>query len=136
MKIQLTATKTIAEVQEEFNRVYPYLRLEFFSQPHQAYKGSPAESKITDRHLTIGHLRQVDHNGAVYIEPDMLVLQVERLFENEFGLHVQVVRKSGAKWLATSMTDDLTLEDQNTRGKAFDTVQVQPDEPMDYREQD
>ena len=64
----------------------------------------------------------------------MVVWQVERLFEKEFGLHVQVFRQSGEVWLETSVSDDLTLEQQQARASA--SQHPQPAEMIDYREQD
>jgi len=136
MKIEITGRKTIGQIQDEFHAAYPFLKIAFFSQPHRAHEGTPAASQITDRELSVGHLREIDHDGSVYIDPDMIVWHVERLFETEFGLHVQVLRKSGSVWLETSMTDDLTLEDQNARGHAYGMSHTESEEPIDYREQD
>jgi len=36
--------------------------------------------------------------------------------EDQFGLHVQIFRKSGDLWLQTSKTDEWTIEHQNARG--------------------
>lgn len=136
MKLEIAANKTIAELQETFNATYPYLKLVFFSKSHKAYKGSPAKFLIQDRSLTLGSLEQKPHDGVLYLEDDMPTWQVERLFEEEFKLHVQIFRKSGNTWLETSVTDDLTLEEQNAKGKLSDRHEFPFIDPMDYREQD
>lgn len=74
--------------------------------------------------------------GYLLLEPELTVWQVERLFEQEYALHVQVFRKSGSTWLETSVTDDLTLEQQQAKAVASEHVQPEFVEPMDYREQD
>ncbi len=136
MKIHVLPEMTIAQIQEEFSKVYPYLKLVFFSKAHKAYKGSHAKFLITDSSLTLGSLEKKPKSGDLYIEVEMPTWQVERLFEEEFGLHVQVFRKSGNTWLETSVTDDLTLEEQNIKGKASERLHFEIVDPIDYREQE
>ena len=136
MKIQVSKDKTIAQLQDAFSQEYPYLKLAFFTKPHKAYKGSPAKFLVSDGNVTLGSLEKKPHSGDLYIEPEMPTWQVERLFEEEFGLHVQVFRKSGNTWLETSVTDDLTLEEQNVKGKSSERHHFESVEPIDYREQD
>ena len=136
MKIQVSKDKTIAQLQDAFSQTFPFLKLAFFTKPHKAYKGSPAKFLVSDRDVTLGSLEKKPHSGDLYIEPEMPTWQVERLFEEEFGLHVQVFRKSGNTWLETSVTDDLTLEEQNVKGKSSERHNFEFVDPLDYREQD
>ncbi|MCB0573835.1 MAG: hypothetical protein KDC61_04630 [Saprospiraceae bacterium] len=136
MKIHISTDKTIAKLQEEFSARYPYLKLVFFSKPHKAYKGSHAKFLIADGDKTLGSMEKQPKSGDLYIEANMPTWQLERLFEQEFGLHVQVFRKSGNTWLETSVTDDLTLEEQNVKGKASERHHFEFIDPLDYREQD
>ena len=136
MKIHVSADKTIAQIQEEFSKVYPYLKLVFFSKPHKAYKGSHAKFLITDHDRLLGSMEKKPRSGDLYIEVEMPTWQVERLFEEEFGLHVQVFRKSGNTWLETSVSDDLTLEEQNAKGQASERHNFEFVDPLDYREQE
>lgn len=135
MKIQVLADKTIGQLQDEFHEVFPYLKLEFFTKPHKAYEGSPSQYQIKDLDMVLGAIEPREREGGLYIEPEMPTWQLERLFEREFGLHVQVFRKSGTMWLETSRTDDLTLEQQNAKGKASTRAFVPEEEERDYREQ-
>lgn len=136
MKIQVSIDKTIAQIQESFSTIYPYLKLVFFTRAHQAYKGSPAKFMVTDTAVTLGNLEKKPRSHDLYIEPEMPTWQLERLFEEEFGLHVQVFRKSGNTWLETSTSDDLTLEDQNFKGQESQRHHFEQVDPLDYREQD
>lgn len=136
MKIQVSKDRTIAQIQDEFAQTYPFLKLVFFTKPHKAYKGSPAKFLVSDRNVTLGSLEKKPHSGELYLEPEMPTWQVERLFEEEFGLHVQLFRKSGNTWLETSVTDDLTLEEQNVKGQASERHNFEFVDPLDYREQD
>jgi hypothetical protein len=65
-----------------------------------------------------------------------VVWQLEKQFEEGFGLHVQVFRKSGRTWLETSVTDDLTLVEQQAKVAASESIHQEFVDPMDYREQD
>jgi hypothetical protein len=136
MKIHLSKGNTIRQIQEVFSQKFPYLKLVFFTKPHKAYKGSPAKFLISDSDVTLESLEKKPHSGDLYIEPEMPTWQVERLFEEEFGLHVQVFRKSGNTWLETSVTDDLTLEEQNVKGKSSEQHHFEFVDPLDYREKD
>ena len=83
-------------------------------------------------------LKQLSPNiksGDLLIEPTTTVKQLEQIFENEYSLHVQVFRKSGRTWLETSVTDDLTLEEQQVKAANSENVHQEFVDPMDYREQ-
>lgn len=136
MKIQVSKEQTIAEVQESFSAAYPFLKLVFFTKPHKAFKGSHAKYLIEDHNVRLSALEKQPKDGVLYLEPEMPVWQVERLFEEEFGLHVQVFRKSGNTWLETSVTDNMSLEQQNAKGKASEHVHFEFVDPIDYREQE
>ncbi|MDX2135302.1 MAG: hypothetical protein SFV52_10955 [Saprospiraceae bacterium] len=136
MKIELTVDKTIQDVQQAFHEVFPYLRLMFFKKKHEAYEGNAAKDMIEDTSVKLGSLEKKPHSGVLYLEANMPTWQVERLFEEEFGLHVQVFRKSKNLWLQTSRTDDLTLEMQNAKGRASEFVEPFPEDPIDIREQE
>lgn len=136
MKIRVSPEFTIAEVQHTFQQAFPYLKLVFFSKPHKAFKGSPAKFLIQDRNQKLADIEHPPKEGVIYLEPEMPTWQVERLFESEFGLHVQVFRKSGNTWLETSVTDDLSLEQQNAKGKAAENIHFEFVDPIDYREQE
>ena len=136
MKIRIASDVTIKSIQEEFNTTFPFLKLVFFSKAHRAFKGSPAKYMIRDVEQTIGAVTEAPTEGLLVIEPDMPTYRVESLFE-EFGLHVQVFRMSGELWLETSVTDKLTLEKQNAKGKASQHIHFEEAEPpRDYREQE
>ncbi|MCS7037872.1 MAG: hypothetical protein RMJ33_13035 [Saprospiraceae bacterium] len=137
MKLHISPEKTIQEVQEAFKAEYPYLQLSFFTQPHRAFKGSPAEYLVKDARTKLSALMSEAKSGFVELPPDLPTFEAETLLERVFGLHVQVMRKSGDTWLVTSATDRLTLAEQNARGRASEHPDFLPsDEEFDYREQE
>jgi hypothetical protein len=137
MVLNIQTGQTIADVQQAFHAAYPHLKLLFFSKPHDAYKGSPAKYLITDREQLLGGIELRPRDGVLHLEPEMPTWQVERLFEEEFGLHVQVFRQSGNVWLETSVSDSLTLEQQEVKGaQSVERHEVPIADPIDWREQD
>ncbi len=136
MRLFLSPEKTIEELQKDFQTEYPYLRLSFFTQPHRAFKASPAEYLVKDATTPLGTLMPEAKTGFVDLPPTLPTFEAEALLERNFGLHVQVMRKSGDTWLVTSATDRLTLAEQNARGRASENPDfLPPDEEFDYREQ-
>ena len=136
MKMHIKPSNNIGDLNAAFREEFLYLKLAFFSKPHHAYKGSAAKFLLTDPTLSVKDMVSQTHEGDIFIEDDMPTWQVERLFESEFGLHVQIFRKSGSIWLETSVSDDLTLERQNAKGRSSEKFKMPIAEPMDYREQD
>lgn len=136
MKLVIERTKTLGEIKKEFNDVYPYLKLEFFSKPHEAYKTSPAKFILHDETVELASIVPDNfHDGSLNIDQTITVKHLESFAEEKFGIHLQVLRRSGHAWLATTVSDNLTLHEQNQRGYES-TIKPEPDEKMDYREQD
>ncbi len=121
MKITINDKRKIFAIQEEFNQLFPYLKLEFFSKPHKAGGASP-KKYIKSSAETLGDCRTVHKRGTVTITPGMTVADLEQGFGEVYGLSVQVFRKSGKVWLETTVTDDWTLEEQNRQGEELSKV--------------
>jgi hypothetical protein len=136
MILQIAPDRSIGDVQMDFAEAFPGLKLAFFSKPHAAYKGSFAKFLIQKAQTPLCEIAPNIQAGILHLEPDLPTWQVERLFEEEFALHVQVFRKSGRTWLETSVSDDLTLEQQQAKAVASEHVRQEFVDPMDYREQD
>ncbi len=118
MKIKIADRRKIFAIQEEFSKLFPYLKLEFFSKPHKAGAGSP-KKLVKSPSKTLGECRSIHKNGSITITPAMTVCDLENSFRDVFGLSVQVFRHSGKVWLETTVTDGWTLEEQNKQGEAL-----------------
>ena len=116
MDIHINDRKHIYAIQEEFNAVFPFLKLEFFKHKHGEGEGSPLGDMIPSDSL-IGKWRTVHDQGDIHIEASMTVNHVEKNFQEKFGIAVQVFRKSGKIWLETTVTDTWTLKEQNSTGE-------------------
>ncbi len=121
MKIVISDTGKVEQLQEQFSAEFPYLKLEFFSRPHQVGHGT-ARGLMKTNAQTIGEYRTVKNKGHVNIKPEMTVAELEQQFRERYGLNVQVFRKSGKVWLETTVTDNWTLEQQNSQGEALSNL--------------
>lgn len=113
--LKINAQKKISSLKEEFNKAFPFLKLEFFKHKHKTHGASPKEDLIRED-LTIGHFRKKFIESDLEITDDMSVSSLEQLFQREYGVSTQVFRKSGRSWIETTVTDDWTLKRQNDEG--------------------
>ena len=116
MKIIIDDNRKIQDLQDEFNKLFPYLKIEFFVKSHKPGEPS-AKSLIVNKTKTIGECRKLHNNGSIIITPKITVVGLEQNFNRIYGLSVQVFRKSGKAWLETTVTDNWTLEEQNYHGE-------------------
>lgn len=123
MEVIIKNDKKISEIQKEFNDLFPYLKLEFFSKPHRS--GGHSNLKfILNNSKTIGECRTIQGDNEILISPSMTVNALEQDLGASFGIGVQVFRQSGKVWLETTFTDGWTLEMQNSQGEDLSKVAV------------
>jgi hypothetical protein len=115
--MQISDHRKIVEIQEEFNSLFPYLRLQFFARSNKA--NGPSSDKLVRHTKTMGECRTIHKEGNVTISPFMKVSELEDVFRDVYGLEVQVLRRSGKAWLASTLTDAWTLEEQNNLGESL-----------------
>lgn len=116
MNIVINDHRKIFAIQEEFSKVFPYLKLEFLSKPHTS-SGSSSHKLVRRNSKTLGECRTIHNKGKITITPGMSVADLEQKFSDVYGLTVQLFRKSGTTWLETSVTDGWSLEEQNSQGE-------------------
>ena len=114
-------SQSLKEIQQEFSSLFPYLKVEFYSRKHSEFGGSHKRDQLHPDQL-VQDIRTIHNEGDIAIDPNMTVLVFEQLFEDKFGLHVQVFRKSGNIWIQTSVTDYLTLEMQNRKALQSESI--------------
>ena len=116
MEIIINDQRKILGIQKEFNAIFPYLKLEFFSKSSHS-GGAPATKFIKHNNKTLAECRTIHNKGQITITPNMTVKDLEKHFRDIYGMGVEVFRKSGKVWLETTVTDGWTLEEQNRQGK-------------------
>ncbi|HWY36293.1 MAG TPA: hypothetical protein VNX68_16730, partial [Nitrosopumilaceae archaeon] len=118
MKIAINDKRKISAIQEEFNQLFPFLKLEFFAKPHKA-GGAPSKKIMKHPSKTLSECRTIHSKGNITITPNITVTDLEQEFGDIYGLGVQVFRKSGKVWLETTVTDSWTLKEQNSQGESL-----------------
>ncbi len=121
MEIIINDHRKIFAIQEEFNTMFPFLKLEFLSKPHEP-DGAPGKKFVKQHSKTLGECRTIHKKGNLTITPNMTVAELEEHFREVYGLAVEVFRKFGETWLETSPTASWTLEKQNLEGKTLAKV--------------
>jgi glycerol-3-phosphate O-acyltransferase len=116
MHIENTDKTSLREIQEVFSNFYPYLKIEFFRHSHKKYESSGIQDLI-DSNTTIGEVKDVHVSGLLEILPLYKVSEVEKEFQQRFGLSVQILRREKNGWEQTTGMDDFTLKDINEIGR-------------------
>lgn len=122
MEILVDDSVRIFEIQEIFNTHFPFLKLEFFELDPTKKKTFVKSNLIKDVNKTIGEIRHVHRTGGIIINGHQKVSTLEKNFYRDFGVNVQVFRKSGRNWLRTTSTDEWTLKEQNQMATDIDTT--------------
>ena len=131
MHLHIAPNRLIADIQKDFNKAFPFLKIEFFKtrsftrSDFMAHQIIPSERKIGDGQLAIT-------DGNIEVVEAMKVMDLEKIFKDQFSLAMQVFRKSGNLWLETTMTDNWTLQQQNDHGREISTVKNTNDKPEDF----
>ena len=112
--LHITRNRLIDDVQQDFNRHYPFLKIEFYEPNNGDGRSHKRQHLLHSMPVVRAGLLK---NGDIQLNDSMTVGQLEKIFRTEFGLSAQVCRKSGALWLETTMTDGWTLKQQNDHGK-------------------
>lgn len=111
MKILLQYNRTVEEIEHEFNSAYPFLKISFFT------KEEGAANQEVDPSAELIEVTGVLKEGDISINSTDTVKEVEQKFEKQYGLPVHIFRRQKDVWMDTGITDDLTLQEQNTWGR-------------------
>ena len=131
MRLHISHNCLISDIQKEFNKVFPFLKIEFFNKKSLASSNFSARQLIP-QNQKIGDSQLAITGGDIEIDEEMKVNELENIFKNQFNLAVQVFRKSGNLWLETTMTDNWTLQQQNNHGREISTGKPIINKAEDY----
>ena len=110
MILHINDAMTLEEVQSQFGEYFPFLRLCFYSRPHNKYESSDKKCMYGDKTL-IADIRKNHVNGTLDIEGEDTVEAVEQALKETFDLNVQIFRYDALGcWIQTSVSDVLTLQ--------------------------
>jgi len=112
MLLQINDNKTISMLQQDFSGHFPFLKIEFFDEPHKKLEGSPENHRLPE-HQLVGNIRLRHNAGTLEIHPLHTPYYVEKQLKNRYGLYAQVYRVAPGGWIQTAGSDLVTLKEQN-----------------------
>lgn len=134
MEIIINRNEKLKDIQQQFQEHYPFLKIEFYKKGHEEGQGSKPKVQLNSN-LAIAEVQSSTKEGLLHIRAATTVAELEHDMAEQFGLQVQVFRKSGNTWLQTTKTDDWTLAQQNQAAEEMSIGEAAP-EPGDYHEQE
>jgi len=126
--ILIRADRPIGDVQKDFARAYPFLKIDFFKVNG---KSKYTTTEKLDK-LALLKSCNIIREGEVELNDAMTVLELERRLREDYGAYTQVSRKSGKLWLETTMTDNWTLKQQNDHGRELSEPLQKMEDEVDY----
>lgn len=135
MKLIVQDHLSLHEMNEQFTKLYPFLKLQFYANNvnPELNKEEPGEL-IKKYSMSLHDLIHAKVNSVINMSPDVTVKSFEQKWFDEAGVWCQVFRKSGNVWLQTTVTDDMTLSGVNEFGQQMSEPIDKPT-PDDYHEQ-
>jgi hypothetical protein len=116
MILHIDGKRTLKELQDDFAAAFPYLRLEFFARPHRRMMRSSVRRKLNP-FLQVATVRSHQRNGALTVEGNMTVQELEQLLQQQYDLCAQVYHFAKGDWLMTDAADVATLDELNEQGR-------------------
>ena len=121
MTIDITPEKLIKDIQAEFNHVFPFLKIEFFRKG-SGFKRFIQRRAIMPNQISMGTATSSLKGGKLQITSSMTGKELEKKIDDEFGIGVQLYRKSGNLWLEITITDNWTMKQQNDHGCEISSI--------------
>ncbi|MEO6914971.1 MAG: hypothetical protein ABI151_04350 [Chitinophagaceae bacterium] len=121
MTLEITIDRLIEDVQRDFSYMFPFLKIEFFRKGTR-YRQTKEKTISLPVTQTIGSVFKNNRKGRLEIVASTTVKDLERGCDEQFGIMVQLYRKSGTLWLETSMTDNWSMQQQNDRGSEISSL--------------
>ena len=115
MHIEINDNTTLQDIQETFSAYYPYLQIEFYNKGHKKYEMSDKRNVVYPG-KKISEIKKTHLSALLEIQPWYKVADVEKEFQQRFGLSVQVFWNENEAWHQTSGMDDFTLKELNEMG--------------------
>lgn len=106
---------SLAEIQKEFNSIFPHLRLEFYRSAHNPGEASADREKL-DPQQSFSEVSRIGNPGVLDLDGEQQIAAFESALADDLGLYAQVFRRSGNLWLQTTATDTWTLAEANRKG--------------------
>src|SRR5687768_2057291 len=110
MKLEINDNTSLMQVQEQFNKAYQYLQIDFYYTSF--YTTSDTSPEKINKKVKIKNISNVTKTSIINIDKNVSIHQLEEDFFKIFGLKVKIYRKSGNVWVETTFTGNWSLERQ------------------------
>ncbi len=107
MKIQINDHRKIFALQEEFNKFFPNLKIEFLGKPSKV--GNPPSEKLVKASKTLGECRAVHNKGELTLSLTTTISDLKQTLADSYGLSAVFFRKSGDEWIETTDSNSSLL---------------------------
>lgn len=134
MELYIIEDDLICNIQKDFGRQYPYLKLQFYKTNHAEGEASPRTEQL-DAAQPVEEAAMFHTGGRIDISPERTVAEVEYDFFHQLGLCTQVLRHAGNMWITTTDTDHWTLKQQDDKGREH-SIPLAKETPDDFNLQD
>jgi hypothetical protein len=118
MNIKIIEDDLLRNIQSDFQKQYPYLKLQFYKRVPTTGIYLPETDKLSLEtpleDATLFHCA-----AMIDIAPERTVEAVEEDFLRMLGLLVQVFRRSRNGWIQKQQEERLTLQRQNEKGREY-----------------
>lgn len=131
MELFIAQSSKLEDIRKAFHKAFPFLNIAFYDDRNKPSQPSPLPLG-GDKDLRVQDIRASEKEGILDLQGTMSVEELERKFQSDFDLNIQVLRLSGEKWLVTTSTNDLSLQQQNTMGSLSVKKQKQDWKAQDY----
>ena len=92
MKVEINNNRKIFAIQEEFNTLFPDLKIEFHEKPSSP--GGPSSKKLVkSSNKTLAEYRAVHNSGSITILPGMTLGELKQNFGDVYGLTIDIFKK-------------------------------------------
>ena len=113
--MKIKKTNSLKDLQVQFSRIFPGLKIEFFRVAEAGYEG-PYDLLHYDLDTLVSQINSDMEDAEINIDENETVEDFESRFADILGINVQVFRRSKELWLQTMKTDKWTLSRQNLKG--------------------
>lgn len=123
-EITVTGNKKIRTLQKQFTDKFPYLRLAILPLSEKGKK----RQRQHDNNLNLSAVRTVVNPGKISLHGRTLVGNIEKRFEETFGLYAQVcwTKSNGKRYYTSGSEDQMNLTQLNKRGEEKGWQKGQP----------
>ena len=115
MLLHIKPSDTIQEVQSKFKNLFSHLKPEFFKKFHSE-SDDYAKKEQYMHNVTMAEITGHQEALEISIDAQMSTEAFEKMFEEKYHLHVQLMRLQKDNWLVTTNSQELSLSAQNARG--------------------